>query len=79
MKLGNREKALYPNEKGMRSWQGQRTTRDREGTEENSWCLSQHLPSGGSHEELPAWICVPVGTVLSYRQAVCAELSSGLG
>lgn len=24
----------------------------REGMEDNSWCLSQHLPSGSSHEEL---------------------------
>lgn len=51
----------------------------REGMEENSWCLSQHLPSGGSHEELPVWICVPMGTVQSHSRAVCAELSSGLG
>lgn len=44
--LGNGEKAPYPS----RNRDGPGRVSVPRGTEENSWCLSQHLPSGGSDE-----------------------------
>lgn len=78
--LGIREKAPFPS--GKQDGPGRVSVprgTGREGMEQNSWCLSQHLPSGGSHEKLPVWICIPMGTVQSHSWAVCAELSSELG
>lgn len=60
----------------MWSQQGQRTTRDREGGGGGEFLVPVPAPSlWWLHEELPAWICVPVGTVLSHSQALCAGLT----
>lgn len=78
--LGNREKAPYSS--GKQDGPGRVSVprgTGREGMEENSWCLSQHLPFGGSQRER-LWDLRPHGDSAEPQLGcVCrAQLRAGL-